>query len=338
MLQIRNRTGHPASVLIAPDPEGVDSISAILKASFTLEDSPRALPEQLPIAFSDEYRGDPGTSSLSRACDVGFAKPATDVIVTGHAWARMGRPASQMDVGISLGSVRKLMRVFGDRTWEGGLVGHRMSAPRPFEKVPLVWERAFGGLDQISGREPKLVGEGRNPVGVGYCHAGGQKKVEGMLLPNVEDPRQVIKAPTDRPTPAGFGPVCPHWEPRRNFAGTYDAAWLESRAPYLPKDFDPRFFQSAPHDQLVTPHLRGGETGELLGLTAEGSLRFSIPRLAASVTFRLDQGAQKIQAVLDTVLIEPDYRRLVLVWRCALRCDKQTLRVREIEPELARVA
>ena len=37
--------------------------------------------------------------------------------------------------------------------------------------------------------------------------------------------------------------MAPHWLPRRAWAGTYDDAWRISRAPYLPADFDARFFQ-----------------------------------------------------------------------------------------------
>ena len=49
----------------------------------------------------------------------------------------------------------------------------------------------------------------------------------------------------DRPAPACLAPIAEAWEPRRSFAGTYDAAWQQGRAPYLPTDLDPRFLASA---------------------------------------------------------------------------------------------
>ncbi len=56
-----------------------------------------------------------------------------------------------------------------------------------------------------------------------------------------------IGSASDKPPPAGVGYV-PAWHPRATFAGTYDEAWRKKRAPYLPADFAPRFFQAAPQD------------------------------------------------------------------------------------------
>jgi hypothetical protein len=56
-----------------------------------------------------------------------------------------------------------------------------------------------------------------------------------------------------RPSPAGFGPIACHWQPRVGFAGTYGDAWVANRLPLLPDDFDDRFFQSAPG---ISNHLR----------------------------------------------------------------------------------
>ena len=64
-----------------------------------------------------------------------------------------------------------------------------------------------------------------------------------------------------------LGPLGRHWQARVGFAGRYDDAWLAERFPFLPTDFDERYFQSAPADQW-TDHLRGGEV-LLLNLTGE---------------------------------------------------------------------
>ena len=39
--------------------------------------------------------------------------------------------------------------------------------------------------------------------------------------------------PLKRPAPVGFGPLAPHWQPRCDFAGTYDQAWQQDRYPVL---------------------------------------------------------------------------------------------------------
>ena len=193
--------------------------------------------------------------------------------------------------------------------------------------MPLIWERAFGGRDET---ESGPVEEARNPIGTGFHTANGFAPVEGMWLPNVEDPSAPISSWQQRPSPVGFAPIDAHWEPRRSYAGTYDERWQQTRAPYLPHDFDARFLQLAP-PALVTPtHLQGGEWVDLRGLTPSGQLRFQLPAAVPHVVYRLDREVVERPPVLDTVIIEPDAGRLVLVWRAALACDKKALRVREV--------
>ena len=124
--------------------------------------------------------------------------------------------------------------------------------------------------------------------------------------------------------------------PRRKYAGTYDDAWQRRRAPYLPADFDPRFFQLAPPEQVAPGYLVGGETVEVVGATAEGVLRFSLPRYAVEVTYLVDGSPQSRPAHLDTVLVQPDLRRVLLTWRAALAADKRVLRVEEIRVDAER--
>jgi hypothetical protein len=330
MLQFKIEKPFLGTVLLLPDPDGVDCVYVVAKATFAL--GPRVSPaeKQLPILTRDQYRGEPGRSSLTAAGDVSLIKPGTDVLVLGTAYTRPGSPATQTDVTLRVGPIRKTVRVFGDRAWQAGLLS-RMSRPEPFEKLPLTWERAFGGTDETPGETPQQHAEPRNPVGIGFRTGNGKRELEGLPVPNLEDPNRLISSWKDRPAPAGFGPLCPHWEPRRSHAGTYDASWQKQRAPYLPRDFDPRFFQAAPPDQVVPGYLKGGEEVELLGATPSGTLRFRLPAYQVQAAYRVDGTEQVRPANLDTVIVEPDEARLVLVWRTVLPCDKRALRVREVE-------
>jgi len=238
-----------------------------------------------------------------------------------------------MDVRLRLGALDKTVRVFGDRYWRWQGVGYVATEPEPFEAMPLVWERAFGGTDSIG---EELSAESRNPVGTGYHASGGSKPVEGERLPNLEDPRAPLVSWKERPPPACFAPIAAHWEPRRSYAGTYDEKWQQSRAPYLPEDFDSRFFNVAPPDQVFGGYLFGGEPVELTGFTREGVLRFALPALGVRVTYFVGGSSEVRPANLDTVLIEPDESRVVLVWRAALRCDKKLLRVEKVRVDLER--
>jgi hypothetical protein len=334
LLQLANRTPFPATFFLSPDPQGIESVYAIIKGTFALGPKMTVADEQAPMAFKDEFTGEPGKSSIGAASDIGLVKPSTDVLVRGAARSPGATPVTQMDVTLSAGPIRKTVRVFGDRVWRAGVLRTTISTPAPFAEVPLVWERAFGGTEQTTGETPELHAEARNPVGVGFTAPRGGKERDGRPLPNLEMPSQLIGSIKDRPPPAGFGPLCPHWEPRRTFAGTYDETWQKERAPYLPLDFDSQFHQLAPMDQQVPSYLKGGEDIEVIGVSRGGPLRFRLPEVKPQATYRLDDAVHAPPCNLDTVLIEPDRSRVVLVWRTVLGCDKKTLRVREIEISL----
>jgi hypothetical protein len=331
MLQLANHSGLAATLFAAPDPAGIDSLYTVVKGTFALDrldawGVPAVADEQVKPVLADEHHGKPGESSIRAASDVALIKPATDVLLMGTAYAPGGRPAVWMDVTLAAGPLQKTVRVFGDRVWRDGAVASA-TAPRPFERMPLVWERAYGGVDR-NGEEPR--GEARNPVGAGFRAPDGEKPLDGLPLPNLEDPHDPILAWKDAPAPAAFAPVAPHWLPRRSFAGTYDEAWQSGRAPYLPADFDARFFQLAP-DGLVAPGwFTGGETVDVVGATPAGRLTFRLPSVPVEVEYTLDNRREAPPVHLDTVLIEPDASRVVLVWRTVLACDKKLLKVREI--------
>jgi len=331
MLQLKNTTPFEAKILLMPDPQGVDSLYTIIKATFAMETQVTRAEEQCPIAAEDQYWGEPGTTSLKAASDLGLIKPGTDILMIGTAHAPGGKPAPQSDVSLTVGPVTRTIRVFGDRVWQSGLLGAKSSPPEPFQTMPLVWERAFGGFDQTKEKEPKVYAEERNPVGLGFRVKSGSKAIDGMKLPNIEDPGQMISSWKDRPAPACFAPVCASWEPRKSYAGTYDEPWQKHRAPYLPEDFDPRFFQLAAPDLVVSGYLKGGEETRILGATPSGELRFCLPRCALQVTYRLENQNHVRVPNMDTVIIEPDESRLCLLWRTVFPCDKKALRVSEVE-------
>jgi hypothetical protein len=240
-----------------------------------------------------------------------------------------------MDVSLVVGPLRKTVRVIGDRSWKSGVFAARPTEPSPFERVPLIWEKAFGGSDAGQADASTLYAEERNPVGAGFRVKEGRKKLDDLPLPNLEDPRQLITSWTDRPAPAAFGPIGAPWAPRKMYAGTYDEAWQKHRAPYLPKDFDPRFFQVAPPDQIVAGYLKGGEPVEIIGVTPGAPLVFSLPDLCVQTVYRLDGQDHAGMTNLDTVVIEPDDARLVLTWRSSFACDKKALQVSQIRVSIS---
>jgi hypothetical protein len=335
MLQLKNSTPFVGSLLLLPDPDGIDTLFTVVKGTFSLTPQVAPANEQVPVALEQTYYGDPGSTSIRVPSDVSLAKPGTDVLLIGHACSPQGRPATQIEVSLQVGQVRRVVRVVGDRVWRAGNVGAEMSEPRPFSRMPLVWERAYGGSDVTAdGPRPHPV----NPVGRGYRTRDSRRPVEGVALPNLEDPSALLTDWKDQPPPACFAPVAPHWEPRRSFAGTYDERWERERAPFLPADFDPRFLQLAPPGQATSRPLGGDEAVELRGAHPSGALRFRLPGVRVQATYVVNGGSEVRPAPLDTVLIEPDAGRLVLVWRAALPCDKRALRVSVVRAEISRAA
>jgi hypothetical protein len=123
-----------------------------------------------------------------------------------------------------VGALQKSAIVRGDRAWFKSLGQIASTKPAAFEKIPLLWEKAFGGWDRSHPDAGRHVCEARNPVGLGA--RPGRLFEEGIRLPNIEDPAQQLQQFAQSVTPAGFGFVSPHWQPRSALAGTYDARRL----------------------------------------------------------------------------------------------------------------
>jgi hypothetical protein len=331
VLQFKNRTPFVGGVAVIPNADGIDTLFAFVKATLTIGGEIGIADEQVPVANEPKYHGDPGTTSLKVASDVSLTKPSTDIVVIGHACGENGRRVRMMDVDVGVGSVQHTVRVFGDRIWVREGPTYAASAPESFELMPLVWERAFGGRD-VAESGPRE--EPRNPVGTGFRATDGQTPVEGTPLPNLEDPRDPLISWKQRPRPVCFAPIPPNWEPRRSYAGTYDEQWQQSRAPYLPEDFDHRFLQIAPPPMISPQPLVGGERVRIVGMHPEGPIEFALPAIRPRIQFYLNGGAEEPGIMIDTVIIEPTIRRLQLVWRAELPCDKRALKVREIEATL----
>ncbi|HEY6461025.1 MAG TPA: DUF2169 domain-containing protein, partial [Polyangiaceae bacterium] len=196
----------------------------IVKATFLLDDdgSLTRAPEQDPPSGDVAYEPDettPHGTSLRYASDFAVFKPAADVLLVGHAYPAQ-ESSGMTNVELRVGELRRRIAVFGDRRWGGFSFDGK---PARFTKMPLRWERAMGGPLSDA-----------NPVGRGYR--------TGVLAPNLERPESLVTGPDDRPAPACLGPVPPGWKARREKTGTFDAAWLRDRWPYLPADWDWSYF------------------------------------------------------------------------------------------------
>lgn len=314
---VENETPFAFEAVPVADEHGRPVVVTQVKATFDMHVDGRLsiADEQRPVAPAGEWWGAPGESSMRYEPEIALAKPSTDIVLVGHAHA----PASgvgRLEVQLSVGPVERHVRVSGERTWQKRLFSARISDPTPFEKIPLCWERAFGGTDPDS-PEDKPASEARNPLGVGYRRRRAAFE-EGAPLPNLEDPRDLLEGFHSRVRPAGFGFLAPNWEPRRGFTGTYDRRWEATRSPLLPEDFDRRFFQAAPPELVPREPLRGDEKVRVVHATPTGPLETTLPGLAppsCTVAFRTGRPDEQPALVLDTVIVDTDDMHLVLIWR-----------------------
>ncbi|WP_244237445.1 DUF2169 family type VI secretion system accessory protein [Corallococcus llansteffanensis] len=289
----------------------------VVKATFALRPGkePVLASEQVPLYLAGQRWKGSDTASYQYEPEVAFIKPATDVVLVGHAHApRVG--TRELLVSLRVGPVKKGVQVFGDRTWVRGLGGVRMTQPVAFETLPLQYERAFGGWDRSHPEPARHQFEPRNPVGTGFRARHGRFE-EGLRLPNLEDPLDCLREWGQTPAPTGFGFLSPEWQPRASLAGTYDARWDQTRKPYLPKDFDRRFFNAASPGLVASGYLRGDEPVTLVHASAAGRLEFQLPGLSPPRVraARFRQEDSEVTLNLDTVIIDADAMHLLLIWR-----------------------
>jgi hypothetical protein len=323
--RVDNQTELAAQPRMLMSKEG-ERLVLIVKATFARLPREAALDltppeERRGIRGQDIPWGDPEKSSIKYPSDLCLTKPGTDVIVVAAAHAPGGKAVPSFDAGVRVGSLEKTVRIFGLRVWAAN--GSALSAPGPTTGVELRYDHAWGGLDVSDPLRP--ADEPRNPVGMGI--ARDPSALTHKPAPMIEDPANLIASVRTRPPPAGLGAIGRHWEPRRRFLGTYDAAWLEQRAPMLPLDHDDRANLCASPGLTAVPPLAGGENVALYNLTpGGGTVSFRLPRLRIRTTLHAPgREPETLTPYLDTVLIDtirvPETSDVVveLVWRAVFR-------------------
>jgi hypothetical protein len=327
MHDIRNPTPFPAQLAPVLDKHGRESAVLAIKGTFAIKDKSDRLAvaeKQVPLTTADEWHGDAEKASLKYQSDLGARKPGTDVSLLGHAYAH-GPDKSTVDVALKVGGLTKTVRVFGDRVWFKALGFWVPSESRPFDKMPLVYEKAFGGVDESDENPKKHAWERRNPVGTGFVTAGKDGLREDMPLPNFEDPNDLITGADEKPAPAGFGLIAGHWMPRAGFAGTYDEAWKKNRFPLLPGDFDERFHQAASPGLATAAKLAGGEPVRFLNLAEDRDVSFALPKRSFKVDASLKGKQGSYPALIDSVVIEPDEGRITITWKAVIPSNRDFL-------------
>ena len=311
---VENETPFAFDIMSLADEEGRPLLVFVVKATYSLgEPGLKLADEQVPVRWRPQPWGEPGESSDKYESEGAFFKPSTDVVLIGHAYPQQ-KGATETLVSLQVGPLKKAVRVVGERTWFRSMGRVDATRPLPFDKLPLTWERAFGGWDRTDAAKPTF--EPRNPVGTGF-RASPRHFEEGLRLPNLEDPAEPLREFGQRVPPVGFGFTSPHWQPRAKYVGTHDEAWNKMRKPLLPNDFDRHFFNAAAPGLIAPGYLKGNESVVIAGASPKGRLAFSLPGHAApAVTVnRAGLGEVKPDLHLDTVILDTDAEQVLLLWR-----------------------
>ncbi len=324
-MSFSNATTFAALDVPLADQNGRAVVVAIVKASFSVLDDGQLVPLAQPvhIRVNDELH-DPESSegSIRLPTDVCVEKHGTDVIVVGEAIAL--RPVTVMDVAVKVRDVTVPLRVHGERFFYRGLLGVMIGKAAPFERKPIVYEKAYGGVS-----DDGWVVESRNRAGVGV--AKSKSELVDKPAPQIEHPARAHTSANEHHPPMGFGAIRSHWSPRLEHAGTFDATWESTRMPAMPLDFDVRANNQAHPSLIFDRHIAPGDRVSIVGMTTSGALSFSIPALNVLLRARSDvSGRLEVRPPIDTILIEPGERRIELVVRKAFPQGRGKDKLREI--------
>lgn len=332
-MQLINTTRMTAGYNVGLEPGGREVLVVVIKGTFVLPEAGQPLrmhEQQMPLITADTFSGAPGLSAPLFEVDFALRKQRCDVLLVGSAQAPGGQPVTRMQVGLRVGSMHKRCDVVGPRTWEAGVTGIRPSAPQAFTSLPVSYDVAFGGVDQSSDDPAEHDAYLLNPAGKGFHKDLSNALVDGTPLPSTEEPGQPVTWPAESYRPMAFGPVGRGWQPRAALAGTYDQHWLDEVFPFLPADFDERYYQAAPVDQQI-PLPDGPLEVVLEGFTADGVRAFVLPRFDAVVQIQPRRGERLAhRAVLDTMVFDPDNQRFMLTWRVSHPLQRSIFEIAQI--------
>lgn len=296
-----------------------------------------------PLRLIDQYydHGDPEWSVVEHENEYAPFKSATDVVIIGKAHAPNGQPTESMAVGVRLGAHTKILRVTGDRQchWRAD-AAPTFSDPLPFLEMEIRYDRAYGGRDDKS--DPNLpFYYPRNDMGRGVALRNVREVVDGLSLPNIEAPddlltpdRVVIEDPTRwplQPLPQGLGWRQRTWYPRSALIGSLPpflqpgTVTAEERMKLLPANhvalarqmrlppFEAQFHNGASFG-LLLPTLKDDEAISLRGLTPGGALDFQLPGETPQIALDIGAGDQPLDPKILTLSIRPDDLELDIVW------------------------
>jgi len=313
----RNFTPFPPLQFESRDEKRRDFGVVLLRGTFRIaQGKPLTLvQDQEPLVMADEYHGEPGQSSLKMENNLAPYKPKTDIHLNAVAYTPDRKLLRQWEVGLRLGKITKKLTVTGPRYWRYDPVRKKweLTMPEPCLEVPIRYEQAFGGMWE-HGQERGICQE--NPVGTGYVNLKFQDTKKLIPAPQIMSEKETITELGKIYKSEGLGPLAPAWQPRLQYAGTFNVIWEKTRWPDLPEDFKFDFYNSAHPDLIYPEFVKGNESVELYNLNPISHLKFTLPDFTLGLLVRWEDGQMApLPVMLDTIHIETAKMKVYLTWR-----------------------
>jgi len=358
-----NIKGYEFERLVLQDLDGRTCGLCIAKKTWVIKDDGQVEeaqdPEPVRFAPVMEDGKDAGEAPPLYEVDTAIFKPKADFVVLGTAVAPQKVATQRFSCTVKLGDFQRSLIITGKRRakfkkpkkdTKDEFIGSppEFSEPERVVRVRLSFTNAYGGVAKYKPRGGDEVIEipcPCNPFGKGYCVQNSPEAVDGLELPQIEDPQrlltpqnlvQEIGAFETLPLPAGFGFYGGSWYPRIAYAGVMPfevekmkvqvREYASSLDPEKDKDamamleqFDPpvmryEYYQAcAPGMSVDYP--KGNETVVLENIGEQGLLAFDLPGLRPLLQIDIGRGNQIVALELDTLCVSADEMRVYMVFR-----------------------
>lgn len=352
-------------LLPARDFEGKFILSIIVKRTYKIVEGRGVVTDdQLPILLVDKPfdEQNPLNSSILFESEIVPFKVKTDLVFIGKGYAPEGNATPSFDVKFTVGSYSKSLRIFGKRICKYQPPKKQtkketiyrfplISKPQPLKTIDLRWENSYGGKSKFKfkgGDEEVLISCPSNPIGKGFAVSNTPQTIEGLELPNIEDPQNLLtpeKIPIEieninnPPLPSNFGWYGKGWIPRVNLMGAmpYEVEDIKQKVKehikevkldnkeerekmqeyfktFEPPQMKPEFYCGAAPD-LRVPYLEGSESVVLTNLTRDGKFVFRLPADKPLAIVKRAITEERVNLKLDTLCVLGEEEKFYLTWR-----------------------
>jgi hypothetical protein len=336
-MDLINQTPVPAKLLLGAVAGG-SARFGILVAKATFAYGPG---ERVQLVTQDPhplYEKDKNTDLGFLPSDLAPRRDSVfEVIVLGTAYAGSGQEAVARPITLAVGSVTRQLMVFGDRHWEpGGLLrGPKISDPAPFQRMPLTYDRAWGGSCPVHFDEHTVldVEDRLNKYGRGFDAeklakdlAASFKSPDGYpqlvyqrKLPNLENPATLIRAWKDSPEPYCWATV------PEDIAFRMIRVLRKFKETGQPPTRDEAVDQTChrAHPDWIIPPPPPGARITMTGLSAEGTISFPLPGLRVLADYVLGGRSGTRELTPHLLMLLPEARRFYIVYRTSFTMDVQ---------------